>query len=95
MTNAYARIGCRIAHRQGEDAIHHVRRWRRPRASAKAGSMVQPNPVAGGFLLSLLILVGLVGGIVVGSPISGAVVGTAAGISVALLVWLLDRRKQS
>ena len=57
--------------------------------------MVQPNPVAGGFLLSLLILVGLVLGIFAGSPISGAVVGTAAGISVALLVWLLDRRKQS
>jgi hypothetical protein len=56
--------------------------------------MVQPNPVAGGFLLSLLILAGLVVGIAIGSPISGIVVGTAIGIGVALLVWLLDRRRR-
>lgn len=56
--------------------------------------MVQPNPIAGGFLLFLLILGGLLLGIVFGSPISGVVIGTAAGVVVALLVWLTDRRRK-
>lgn len=53
--------------------------------------MVQPDPRAGGFLLFLLILAGLVLGIVFGSPIIGVLIGTAAGIAVALLVWVGDR----
>ena len=91
---AYTEIGCRIAHRQGEDAIHHVPPLARAASLCQGKCMIQPNPVAGGFLLSLLILVGLVVGIVLGSPISGAVIGTATGIGVALLVWLLDRRRK-
>ncbi len=55
--------------------------------------MIQPDPRAGGFLLFLLILGGLVLGIVFGSPIIGVLIGTAAGIAVALLVWVGDRSK--
>lgn len=55
--------------------------------------MIQPDTRAGGFLLFLLILGGLVLGIVFGSPILGVLAGTAAGIAVALLVWVGDRGK--
>ena len=55
--------------------------------------MIQPDPRAGGFLLFLLILAGLVLGIGFGSPIIGVLIGTAAGIAVALLVWIGDRGK--
>ncbi len=55
--------------------------------------MPKPSPRAGGFLLSALILIGLVVGIFAGNPIAGATIGTAAGILVALIVWLTDRRR--
>ena len=55
--------------------------------------MAKPDPRAGGFLLSALILVGFVAGIFLGSPIIGVVIGAIAGIAVALLVWALDRNK--
>jgi hypothetical protein len=53
--------------------------------------MARPDPKAGGFLLSASIVLGLFAGILLGSPIYGAVIGTIAGIFVALLVWALDR----
>ena len=56
-------------------------------------AMTQPDPRAGGFLLSLIIVTGLVVGIALGSPIIGVLGGTAIGVSVALFVWLADRRK--
>ena len=56
--------------------------------------MIQPNPRAGGFLLFLLILAGLVVGIVFGSPIIGVLAGTAAGIAVSVLVWVGNRGKR-
>ena len=50
------------------------------------------NPTrAGGFFLALTILVGLVAGILIGSPITGVAIGTAIGIAAALFTWLGDR----
>jgi hypothetical protein len=48
---------------------------------------------AGGFILAASIIAGAVGGSMVGQPSIGFVVGTATGVLLALLIWLVDRRK--
>jgi hypothetical protein len=48
---------------------------------------------AGGFILAASIIAGAVGGIVVGQSSIGFLVGTAAGVLLALLVWFMDRRR--
>lgn len=48
---------------------------------------------AGGAILAIAIIVGVVAGMMVGQPSIGFLVGTAAGILLAILVWLNDRRK--
>ena len=48
---------------------------------------------AGGFILAASIIAGVVGGIVIGQPSIGFLVGAAAGVLLALLVWALDRRR--
>lgn len=53
--------------------------------------MLKPDPRAGGCFLSLLILAGFVIGLATGDPVAGALIGTAAGILVALAVWINDR----
>ncbi len=54
--------------------------------------MQSRSPRAGGFLLILGIFVGVIVGIWRGEPSLGFLIGTAAGIAAALLVWLVDRR---
>ena len=51
--------------------------------------------MAGGFLLMAAILVGTVGGIILGNPMKGVLIGTAVGATVAVAVWLLDRPARS
>ena len=48
---------------------------------------------AGGFFLILAILGGFLWGAMSGVPLFGALVGTAIGTVLALVVWLLDRRR--
>ncbi|HKX91641.1 MAG TPA: hypothetical protein VJM15_04360 [Sphingomicrobium sp.] len=48
---------------------------------------------AGGCFLSLSILAGLSYGLAIGNPMSGILIGTGAGIVLALLLWLVDRRR--
>lgn len=48
---------------------------------------------AGGFFLILAILGGFIWGAMSGVPLFGAMVGTAVGTMVAVVVWLLDRRR--
>ena len=51
------------------------------------------NHAAGGFFLVLAILGGFAWGAMSGLPIHGAIIGTLIGIVLAVVVWLLDRRK--
>ncbi len=55
--------------------------------------MATPTPAAGGFFLIVAILAGTAWGISVGQEMKGIVLGTLAGIVIALAVWLIDRRR--
>jgi hypothetical protein len=48
---------------------------------------------AGGAILAIAIIAGAVAGTMAGQSTIGLLVGTAAGILLALLIWLNDRRK--
>lgn len=48
---------------------------------------------AGGFFLILAIIAGFLWGAMSGTPLFGALAGTAVGVIAALLVWLIDRRR--
>lgn len=48
---------------------------------------------AGGAILAIAIIAGVVVGILVGQPSIGFLAGTAAGVLLAILIWLNDRRK--
>jgi hypothetical protein len=56
-------------------------------------AMAKRNHAAGGFFLILAILGGFAWGAMSGLPVEGAVIGTVIGILLALLVWLIDRRR--
>ena len=85
-----------MAHEAGQPAVHHVDVGLEQRPWLCHGrSMAKQTPMAGGFLLTTAILVGGVGGIVLGNPMKGLLFGTAAGVAIAVAVWLLDRRVRS
>jgi hypothetical protein len=48
---------------------------------------------AGGCFLTLGILGGVVAGLAIGNLMQGVLVGTAAGIGIALLTFVVDRRR--
>ena len=55
--------------------------------------MQRTTAKAGGCFLTLSILVGFVAGLAIGNPMEGVLAGTAIGALVAVILWLLDRRK--
>ena len=46
----------------------------------------------GGVIIAAAILTGVIGGIVAGQPSIGFLAGAGAGVLIALLVWLKERR---
>jgi uncharacterized membrane protein len=48
---------------------------------------------AGGSILAISIIAGTVAGTIVNQPSIGVLVGTAAGVLLAVLFWLHDRRR--
>jgi LytS/YehU family sensor histidine kinase len=48
---------------------------------------------AGGSILAISIIAGVVGGVIVGQPSIGFLVGTATGALLAFLYWMQDRRR--
>ena len=51
------------------------------------------NSQAGGFILAASILVGAVGGALLRQSSLGFLVGAGFGVLVALLIWIVDRRR--
>jgi hypothetical protein len=56
-------------------------------------SMTGRATQAGGFFLMLCIVAGFPLGLAIGNPMKGILIGTGAGIALAVLLWLLDRRR--
>jgi hypothetical protein len=54
-----------------------------PRRTAKAG----------GCFLTLCILGGFIAGLAIGNPMKGVLIGTGLGALLAVLLWLIDRRR--
>jgi hypothetical protein len=48
---------------------------------------------AAGFILAISILAGAVAGTIVGQPSIGFLAGLGAGVSIAILFWLTERRR--
>ena len=55
--------------------------------------MQRPNARAGGCFLTVCILAGLVIGLAIDDPMKGVLIGTGVGVALALLLWLIDRRR--
>ena len=55
--------------------------------------MARRNHTAGGFFLVLAIFGGFIWGLMSGLPLHGAIVGTLIGAVLAIIVWLIDRRR--
>ncbi|MFL6721741.1 MAG: hypothetical protein ACJ8FT_08065 [Sphingomonas sp.] len=48
---------------------------------------------AGGCYLTACILAGFPLGLALGNPMKGVLIGTGVGIALALVTWLIDRRR--
>jgi hypothetical protein len=49
---------------------------------------------AGGCFLTICILAGFPLGLAIGNPMKGILIGTGTGIVLALVTWLIDRRRR-
>jgi hypothetical protein len=56
-------------------------------------AMRRPTAKAGGCFLTLCILAGFIVGLAIGNPMKGVLSGTAIGALIALVLWLVDRRR--
>jgi hypothetical protein len=55
--------------------------------------MVSRTTRAGGCFLTVCILAGFPVGLAIGNPMKGILIGTGLGAAIALLLWLVDRRR--
>ncbi|QIL02725.1 hypothetical protein G7078_07975 [Sphingomonas sinipercae] len=61
--------------------------------ASDTAAVMQRTPIAGGCLLMVAILLGFLAGLATGDAIRGVILGTGAGIVIAVIVWLVDRRR--
>lgn len=86
-----------MPHSHRQQTVHHAPPlWKSALQTAMEPRMNGPstNPSqAGGSILALSILAGAIGGIILGQPSIGFLVGLAAGTAIALILWRRDRRR--
>jgi hypothetical protein len=58
------------------------------------GARMPSTAKAGGCFLTLCILAGFPLGLAIGNPMKGILIGTGAGIVLALATWLIDSRRR-
>ena len=63
-------------------------------ASVTAARMKTPSTHAGGLFLMLAIVAGTIWGVASSQAMLGVLSGTGAGIAIAVVVWLIDRRRE-
>jgi hypothetical protein len=49
---------------------------------------------AGGCFITIFLLLGFLGGLAIQNPLKGTLVGLAIGAALAVVTWLIDRRRQ-
>jgi hypothetical protein len=67
--------------------------WSCSQASGKAQRMAVQTTRAGGCFLTFFILAGFVAGLAIRNPLKGVLIGTGVGAALALVLWLVDRRR--
>ena len=62
---------------------------------ARGGMATSPSrsPIAGGVLIALGAVGGAIVGLIVRQPTGCFLIGTAAGVGMAVAIWLIDRRR--
>lgn len=83
-------------HRRGKRNANHGRRRLVRRASAWHGrrmtsSPSSPEPLAGGFPIAAGVILGVAIGLIVGQATLGFFIGLAAGVGIAVALWLRSR----
>jgi hypothetical protein len=56
--------------------------------------MTSNSTRAGGCFLTLCILGGCFVGLAIGNPMKGILIGTGVGAALAVVLWLVDRRRR-
>lgn len=54
---------------------------------------MQKTPLAGGCFLTLFLLLGFFAGLAIRNPLKGTLIGLAIGAALAMLTWLINRRR--
>ena len=58
------------------------------------GAVMRNTTRAGGCFLTICIRAGYPLGLAIGNPMKGILIGTGAGIAIAIALWLIDSRNK-
>ena len=59
-----------------------------------SGTENSPPRLAGGIFIALGLLIGAIIGVFMDQPSAGAVIGMAIGTVIAVVIWVMDRKRR-